>query len=132
MNQCVIGWSNTSKTNIKDMKYGIYITKQIFDVYEDGSRQLVNTRTGWLGNYEYDMKSAKSRLKAEKESLNELKKLPEKWGVQGWKTFCREKDRRFASLFLMPLKMNFIKAFHQKLLTLLPHTLNIVYNIIKS
>lgn len=53
------------------MKYGIYITKQVFGRYEDGSRQLVYTKTGWLGDYEYDMKSAKNRLKTEKESLNE-------------------------------------------------------------
>ena len=53
------------------MKYGIYITKQVFDVFEDGSENLVNTKAGWLGDYEYDMKSAKYRLESKKESLSE-------------------------------------------------------------
>ena len=53
------------------MKYGIYITKQVFDVYEDGSERLINTRTGWLGDYGYDMKAAKYRLEVAKEYLND-------------------------------------------------------------
>lgn len=53
------------------MIYGIYVTKQIFDIFEDGSQKLINTRSGWLGDFEYDMKSAKNRLETEKESWNE-------------------------------------------------------------
>ena len=53
------------------MEYGIYVTKEIFDVFEDGSEKLISTRTGWLNSNGYDMKSAKYRLKVAKESLND-------------------------------------------------------------
>lgn len=53
------------------MEYGIYITKQVFDIYEDGSEKQIDAREGWLSSNGYDMKSAKYRLEVAKESLND-------------------------------------------------------------
>lgn len=53
------------------MEYGIYVVKQIFDVYEDGSEKLINTRVGWLSSKVYNMKAAKYRLEIVRESLND-------------------------------------------------------------
>ena len=53
------------------MEYGIYITKQVFNIYEDGSEKQIDEREGWLSSNGCDMKSARYRLEIEKESLND-------------------------------------------------------------
>lgn len=45
--------------------------KQIFNIYEDGSKELTNTRAGWLSGYEPSMKTAKYRLQMIKETLDD-------------------------------------------------------------
>ena len=42
------------------MTYGIYVTKEIFDIFEDGSKKKVSTSQGWYTDACYNnMKSAK-------------------------------------------------------------------------
>lgn len=54
------------------MTYGIYVTKEIFDIFEDGSKKKVSTSQGWYKDACYDsMKSAKDGLSKAKDSLNE-------------------------------------------------------------
>ena len=53
------------------MKYGIYVMKQIFDIFEDGSEKLTKTRAGWLSGQEHNMKTAKYRLEMIKETLDD-------------------------------------------------------------
>ena len=91
------------------LKYGIYITKQIFDVYEDGSQKLVNTRSGWLGDFEFDMKSAKKRLKAEKESWNECDYTIE---VVNSRTIKGERESSYNSEQFAPIKLKEIVTMH--------------------
>lgn len=54
-----------------NMKYGIYVMKQIFNIFEDGSEKLTKTRAGWLSGYEHNMKTAKYRLEMIKETLDD-------------------------------------------------------------
>lgn len=54
------------------MTYGIYVTKENFDVYEDGSKKNTSISQGWYNNAYYNsMKSAKKSLAMAKDSLNE-------------------------------------------------------------
>ena len=54
------------------MTYGIYVTKENFDVFEDGSRKKISTSQGWYNDAYYNsMKSAKDSLAKAKEALNE-------------------------------------------------------------
>lgn len=54
------------------MTYGIYVTKEIFDIFEDGSKKKVSTSQGWYTDAYYDsMKSAKESLAKAKDALNE-------------------------------------------------------------
>ena len=54
------------------MYYGICVTKEIFDIFEDGSKENVSTSIGWYKDTYYDsMKSAKNSLSKAKDSLNE-------------------------------------------------------------
>lgn len=54
------------------MTYGIYVTKEIFDIFEDGSKKKVSTSQGWYTDYYYNsMKSAKDSLSKAKDALNE-------------------------------------------------------------
>lgn len=54
------------------MIYGIYVTKENFDVFEDGSKKNISISQGWYQDATYDsMKSAKNSLAKVKDSLNE-------------------------------------------------------------
>lgn len=54
------------------MKYGIWVTSQSFDVFDDGSKRRQNISEGWHRDREYDsMKDAKKCLAMVKEMLNE-------------------------------------------------------------
>ena len=54
------------------MTYGIYVTKEIFDIFEDGSKKKVSASQGWYTDAYYNsMKSAKDSLAKAKDSLNE-------------------------------------------------------------
>lgn len=54
------------------MTYGIYVTKEIFDIFEDGSRKNVGISQGWYQDSCYNsMKSAKESLAKAEEALNE-------------------------------------------------------------
>lgn len=54
------------------MTYGIYVTKEIFDIFEDGSKKKVSTSQGWYTDACYDsMKLAKKSLAKAKDTLNE-------------------------------------------------------------
>ena len=53
------------------MYYGICVTKEIFDIFEDRSKENVSTSMGWYKDTYYDsMKSAKDGLSKVKNSLN--------------------------------------------------------------
>ena len=54
------------------MTYGIYVTKEDFDIFEDGSRKNVGITQGWYQDSCYNsMKSAKESLAKAKNALNE-------------------------------------------------------------
>ena len=54
------------------MAYGIYVTKEIFDIFEDGSRKCVGVSQGWYQDACYNsMASAKESLAKAKDALNE-------------------------------------------------------------
>ena len=54
------------------MTYGIYVTKEIFDIFEDGSRKSVDVSQGWyMDAYYNSMFSAKESLAKAKDALNE-------------------------------------------------------------
>lgn len=54
------------------MIYGIYVTKENFDVFEDGSKKRLSISQGWYKDAHYDsMKSAKNSLATAKDSLND-------------------------------------------------------------
>lgn len=54
------------------MTYGIYVTKENFDIFEDGSRKSVGVSQGWYQDACYNsMKSAKESLAKAKDALNE-------------------------------------------------------------
>ena len=54
------------------MIYGIYVTKENFDIFEDGSKDRTSTSQGWYQDvYYHSMKSAKKGLATAKDSLNE-------------------------------------------------------------
>lgn len=54
------------------MTYGIYVTKEYFDIFEDGSRKYIGISEGWYQDTCYNsMKSAKESLAKAKDALNE-------------------------------------------------------------
>lgn len=54
------------------MIYGIYVTKENFDIFEDGSKKRTSISQGWYQDAYYNsMKSAKNSLAIAKDSLNE-------------------------------------------------------------
>ena len=54
------------------MIYGIYVTKENFDVFKDGSKKRLSISQGWYKDAQYDsMKSAKNSLATAKDSLND-------------------------------------------------------------
>lgn len=54
------------------MSYGIYVTKEIFDIFEDRSKKKVSSSQGWYQDASYDsMKLAKNSLAKAKDTLNE-------------------------------------------------------------
>lgn len=54
------------------MIYGIYVTKENFDVFEDGSKKNTSISQGWYQDASYNsMKYAKDSLAKVKDSLNE-------------------------------------------------------------
>ena len=54
------------------MTYRIYVTKENFDIFEDGSRKCVGVSQGWYKDAYYNsMYSAKESLAKIKDSLNE-------------------------------------------------------------
>lgn len=55
------------------MTYRIYVTKEYFDIFEDGSRKSVGVSQGWYKDAYYNsMYSAKENLDKIKEALNYL------------------------------------------------------------
>lgn len=54
------------------MNYRIYVTKENFDIFEDGSRKCVGVSQGWYKDAFYNsMASAKESLAKVKDALNE-------------------------------------------------------------
>lgn len=54
------------------MKYGIWVSSQVLDVFEDGSKKVVTIGGGWLRDAVYiNMRSAKVSLADAKEMLKE-------------------------------------------------------------
>lgn len=54
------------------MTYGIYVIKEKFDIFEDGSRKIVGVSQGWYQDSCYNnMKCAKESLAKAKDTLNE-------------------------------------------------------------
>lgn len=54
------------------MTYRIYVTKENFDIFEDGSRKCVGVSQGWYRDACYNsMMSAKVSLAKVKDALNE-------------------------------------------------------------
>ena len=54
------------------MTYRIYVTKENFDIFEDGSRKCVGVSQGWYKDAYYNsMMSAKESLAKAKDALNE-------------------------------------------------------------
>lgn len=54
------------------MTYGIYVIKENFDIFEDGSRKSVGVSQGWYKDSYYNsMYSAKESLAKAKDALNE-------------------------------------------------------------
>ena len=54
------------------MTYRIYVTKEIFDVFEDGSRKCVSVSQGWYrNNYYNSMMSSKESLSNAIDALKE-------------------------------------------------------------
>lgn len=54
------------------MNYGIYVIKENFDIFEDGSRKCVGVSQGWYKDSCYNsMMSAKESLAKIKDALNE-------------------------------------------------------------
>lgn len=54
------------------MTYGIYVIKENFDIFEDGSRKCVGVSQGWYKDSCYNsMMSAKESLDKAKDALNE-------------------------------------------------------------
>lgn len=54
------------------MTYRIYVTKENFDIFEDGSRKCVDVSQGWYqGAFYNSMASAKESLAKAKDALNE-------------------------------------------------------------
>ena len=54
------------------MTYRIYVTKENFDIFEDGSRKCVGVSQGWYRDAYYNsMASAKESLAKAKDALNE-------------------------------------------------------------
>lgn len=54
------------------MTYGIYVTKENFELFEDGSKKNTSISQGWYKDASYNsIKSAKNSLAMAKDSLNE-------------------------------------------------------------
>lgn len=54
------------------MTYGIYVIKENFDIFEDGSRKIVDVSQGWYqDSYYNNMECAKESLAKAKDALNE-------------------------------------------------------------
>lgn len=54
------------------MTYRIYVTKENFDIFEDGSKKCVGVSQGWYRDAYYNsMYSAKESLAKAKDALNE-------------------------------------------------------------
>lgn len=54
------------------MTYGIYVVKENFDIFEDGSRKSVGVSQGWYqDSYYNNMECAKESLSKAKDALNE-------------------------------------------------------------
>lgn len=54
------------------MTYGIYVVKENFDIFEDGSRKSVGVSQGWYrDSYYNNMECAKEGLAKAKDALNE-------------------------------------------------------------
>ena len=54
------------------MTYGIYVIKENFDIFEDGSRKCVGVSQGWYKDSCYNnMECAKESLAKAKDALNE-------------------------------------------------------------
>lgn len=54
------------------MTYRIYVTKENFDIFEDGSKKCVGVSQGWYRDAFYNsMASAKESLAKAKDALNE-------------------------------------------------------------
>lgn len=61
-----------SRLSEKNMIYGIYVTKENFDIFEDGSEKRTSISQGWYQDAYYNsMKSAKNSLAMAKDTLNE-------------------------------------------------------------
>ena len=54
------------------MTYGIYVIKENFDIFDDGSRKCVGISQGWYkDSYYNNMECAKESLAKAKDALNE-------------------------------------------------------------
>lgn len=54
------------------MTYRIYVTKENFDIFEDGSKKCIGVSQGWYRDAFYNsMASAKETLAKAKDALNE-------------------------------------------------------------
>lgn len=54
------------------MRYGIWVTCQVFDVFEDGDKNKIYSNEGWLWDMEYiNMRLAKIGLAHVKEMLDD-------------------------------------------------------------
>lgn len=54
----------------KFMKYGIWVTQEMFDVYQDGTKKLTHRNQGWRRSRPYEkMSSAKIGLAMAKDDL---------------------------------------------------------------
>ena len=63
---------DASRLSDEIMIYGIYVTKENFDIFEDGSKDRTSTSQGWYQDvYYHSMKSAKKGLATAKDLLNE-------------------------------------------------------------
>lgn len=60
--ELLINYFSPRRTTVKrkSMTYGIYVTKENFDIFEDGSKKRASISQGWYKDASYNsMKSAK-------------------------------------------------------------------------
>lgn len=72
--ELLINYFSPRRTAVKrkSMTYGIYVTKENFDIFEDRSKKRASISQGWYKDASYNsMKSAKNSLAMVKDSLNE-------------------------------------------------------------